>query len=159
MFTKSNRLNGALRASSLKDLVSQTNFEDLLQLRSLVMYVVSFSGFLRSAEILELRRSDIIYKSDDIEINIVKSKTDHLRDGKTLVIAETGGDLCPVKLLQLYLSKVEIPDNSKEYIFWAISSSRSRRSLFLPTGTFRTLLTENLSKRHLRVLFLTFETI
>ena len=46
----------------LKDLASQTNFEDLLQLRSLAMYVLSFSGFLRSAEILELRRNDIVYQ-------------------------------------------------------------------------------------------------
>ena len=30
----------------LKDLANQTNFKDLLQLRSLVMYVLSFSGFL-----------------------------------------------------------------------------------------------------------------
>lgn len=113
----------------LKDLASQTNFEDLLQLRSLDMYVLSFSGFLRSAEILELLRSDIVYKSDHMEINIVKSKTDQLREGKTLVIAETGGDLCPVKLLQLYLSKAEIPDNSKEYIFRPISSSKKHKKL------------------------------
>lgn len=38
----------------LKDLASQTNFEDRLQLRSLVMYVLSICGFLRSALILEL---------------------------------------------------------------------------------------------------------
>ena len=108
----------------LKDLASQANFEDLLQLRSLDMYVLSFSAFLRSAEILELLRSDIVYKSDHMEINIVKSKTDQLREDKSLVIAETGGDLCPVKLLQLYLSKAEISDNSKEYIFRPISSSK-----------------------------------
>ena len=91
-----------------------------------------------------------------MEINIVKSKTDQLREGKTLVIAETGGDLCPVKLLQLYLSKAEIPDNSKEYIYLLL---RSIRSLFLLTSIFRTLLTENLSKCHSRVLFLTFQNI
>lgn len=113
----------------LKDLASQTNFDDLLQLRSLVMCVLSFSSLLRSAEILKLQRSDIIYKSDHIEINIVKSKTDQLREGKTLVIAETRGDLCPVKLLMLYLSKAEIPDNSKEYIFRPISSSKKQKKL------------------------------
>ena len=113
----------------LKVLASQTNFEDLLQLRSLVMYVLSFSGFLRSAEMLELRRNDIIFQSDHIEINIVKSKTDQLREGKTLVIAETGGELCPVKLLQSYFAKAEISDKSKEFIFRPISSSRKQKKL------------------------------
>lgn len=52
-----------------------------------------------------------------MEINIVKSKIDQLREGKILVIVEIGGDFCLVKLLQLYFFKAEILDNFKEYIF------------------------------------------
>ena len=93
------------------------------------MYVLSFCGFLRSAEILELRRSNILFKSDHMEISIVKSKTDQLRDGEILVIAKTEGDLCPVNLMQLYLSKAGIPDNSTEYVFRPISSSKRHKKL------------------------------
>ena len=53
------------------------------------MYVLSFSGFLRSCEMLELRRSDISFHSDHMSIFIHKSKTDQLREGKTLVISKT----------------------------------------------------------------------
>ena len=65
-----------------------------------------------------------------MDTEIVKSKTDQLREGKTLVIAKTGGEFCPVKLLQLlYLSKAEIPDNSKEDIFRPISSFKKHKKL------------------------------
>ena len=103
-----------LEPDHLKDLASQTNFEELLQLRSLVMYVLLFCSFLRSAKILELCRSNILFKSDHMEISIVKSKTDQLREGEILVIAKTEGDLCLVDLLQSYLSKVGIPGNSTD---------------------------------------------
>lgn len=75
-----------LEPDHLKDLASQTDFEDL-QLRSLVMYVILFCGFLRSTEILELRPSNILFKSGHMEISIVKSKMDQLREGEILVIA------------------------------------------------------------------------
>ena len=64
-----------------------------------------------------------------MEISIVKSKTDQLREGEILVIAKTEGDLCPVNLLQLYLSKAGIPDNSTEYVFRPISSSKKQKKL------------------------------
>ena len=93
------------------------------------MYVLSFCGFLRSVEILKLCRNSISFKSDDMQISIVQSKTDQLREGDILVIAKTEGDLCPVNLLQLYLSKAGIPDNSTEYVFRPISSSKKQKRL------------------------------
>ena len=118
-----------LELAHLQGLASQTDFDDLLQLRSLVMFVLSFSGFLRSAELLELRRSNIAYKKDHMEIKIAKSKTDQLREGSTLLIAATDGVLCPVKLLQSYCSKAGIADNSNEYLFRPISSSKKQKKL------------------------------
>ena len=64
-----------------------------------------------------------------MEISIVKSKTDQLREGEILVIAKTEGDLCSVNLLQLNLSKAGIPDNSTEYVFRPISSSKKQKKL------------------------------
>ena len=80
-----------LEPDHLKGLASQTNFEDLLPLRSLVLYVLSFCGFLRSAKILELHHNSISFKNDHMEISIVKSKTDQLSEGEILVIAKTEG--------------------------------------------------------------------
>ena len=142
-----------LEPDHLKGLARRTNFEDLLQLRSLVMYVLSFCGFLRSAEILELRRNSISFKSDHMEIIIVKSKTDQLREGEILVIAKTEGDLCPVNLLQLYLSKAGIPDNSTNMSSGQFPLLRSKRSLFPQIGISPIQHTGNPSKRPSRGLF------
>ena len=43
------------------------------------MFVLSFSGFMRASEVLELRRNDIKSESDHLSINIAKSKNDQLR--------------------------------------------------------------------------------
>ena len=64
-----------------------------------------------------------------MEISIVKSKKDQLRQGEILVIAKTEGDLCSVNLWQLYLSKAGIADNSTEYVFRLISSSKKQKKL------------------------------
>ena len=60
---------------------------------------------------------------------IHKSKNDQLREGKTLVISKTSGDLCPVRLLQSYLVRAEIQDSSSEYIFRPITSSKNHKKL------------------------------
>ena len=124
-----NKRKEPLESDHLKQLSEITSTENLLQLRSLVMYVLSFSGFLRSCEMLELRRSDISFHSDHMSIFIHKSKTDQLREGKTLVISKTSGDLCPVRLLQSYLVRAEIQDSSSEFIFRPITSSKNHKKL------------------------------
>ena len=72
------------------------------------MYVLSFYRFLTSAELLELRRRDIVFQTDLVKIYISKTETDQIRKGHTLAITKTGGQLCSVKLLQSYFSKVNI---------------------------------------------------
>ena len=124
-----NKRKEPLEPDHLKQLSEITNTENLLQVRSLVMYVLSFSGFLRSSEMLELRRSDISFHSDHMSIFIHKSKNDQLREGKTLVISKTSGDLCPVRLLQSHLVRAEIQDSSSEYIFRRITSSKNHKKL------------------------------
>ena len=78
---------------------------------------------------LELRRSDISFHSDHMSIFIHKSKNDQLREGKTLVISKTSGDLCPVRLLQSYLVQAESQDSSSEYIFRPITSSKNHKKV------------------------------
>ena len=89
-----------------------------------------------------------------MEINIVKSKTDQLRKGKTQEVISVQLSCCscifPRRKYQI------IPRNIFSGLFLLL---RGIRSLFLPTSISRTLLTENLSKRHSRGLFLTFQNI
>ena len=45
----------------LKTLGTKIDLNDLLQLRSYVMFVISFEGFLRSSEVINLISNDIIF--------------------------------------------------------------------------------------------------
>ena len=47
-----------LHAHHLKLLAAETNLEDLLQLTNLVMFILAFSGFLRSSELCVIRSRD-----------------------------------------------------------------------------------------------------
>ena len=108
----------------LKELAHKSDFDDLVQLRNLAMYILSFAGFLRSSEICQLRSHDITFNGGYISILIQESKTDQLRDGQSVVIAESNTDICPVKLLKLYMHNAKIQQNSSEFLFRPITSSQ-----------------------------------
>ena len=50
-------------------------------------------------------------------IRVVKRKTDQLRQGDEVVIAQSEGNVCPVFLLKEYLKKLDISPDSSEFIF------------------------------------------
>lgn len=107
-----------LEADHLTSLASQINFQDLLQLRNFVMFLLSFSGFMKASEVLELRR-----------IKIAKSKNDQLREGKIVVIANSLGEMSPARLLSSYFCMAGISEDSKQYIFRPIHASKKRKQL------------------------------
>ena len=90
-----------LEAHHLKLLAAETNLEDLLQLRNLVMFILAFSGFLRSSELCVIRSRDVQFNEGYVKISIEKSKTDQLREGRSVVIAESSSITCPCSLLKL----------------------------------------------------------
>ena len=90
-----------LDAQHLKHLAAETNLEDLLQLRNLVMFILAFSGFLRSSELCVIRSRDVQFNEGYLTISIEKSKKDQLR----VVIAESSSITCPCSLLRLYMHK------------------------------------------------------
>lgn len=99
---------------------------DLKNLRTLVICLIGFSGFLRFNEIVNLSRSDIIFFDTYMTLFISKSKTDVYRKGSTVFIAENNSDLCPVKNLKQYLVKAEIAENSEKFIFRAITAGNKQ---------------------------------
>ena len=50
-------------------------------------------------------------------IKVVKSKTDQLRLGDEVIIAQSGGSVCPLSLLKAYLHKLAIDPDASEFIF------------------------------------------
>lgn len=118
-----------LEPDHLKSLANQIDLQDLLQLRNFVMFVFSFSGLLRASEVLELRRSDIKFEADHVSIKIAKAKNDQLREGKTVVIANSLGEISPARLLSSYFRMAEISEYSNEYIFRPVYTCKKLKKL------------------------------
>ncbi|XP_053382012.1 uncharacterized protein LOC123541270 [Mercenaria mercenaria] len=83
--------------------------------------LLGYAGFMRSSELLKIRRSDIIFDQGFMSIFIKSSKTDQYRDGAWLIIANSGTKLCPVTNLKRYLLWADIRDYSDSYLFCRLS--------------------------------------
>ena len=95
------------------------------------MFVVSFAGFLRSSEVINLRRNDISFNDNYKLVSIRKSKTDQLRDGGTVVLAELkDAGVCPVKLMRRYLELARVPPpGTNDVLFRPISGKGKSKHL------------------------------
>lgn len=113
----------------LRSIISQSNLEDLVELRNATMLILCFSGFLRANEVLSIRRHHINFLPDHMSIFIPKAKNDQLREGHTVLISKMEGSYCPVTLMRKYLSLACIEDCSEMLIFRGISRSKSKCNL------------------------------
>ena len=90
------------------------NLEDL---RTTLICVFSFMGFLRYSEVSILRMSDIVIHDSNMAIFIEKRKTDIYRNGNWLYLAKLESKLCPIALLRRYMKLAKINKHSNGYIF------------------------------------------
>jgi len=58
----------------LRSIISQSNLEDLVELRNATMFILCFSGFLRANEVLSIRRHHINFLPDHMSIFIPKAR-------------------------------------------------------------------------------------
>ena len=114
-----------LHAHHLKIIAAENNLEYLLKLRNLVMFILSFSGFLRSFELCIIHSRDVQFNDGYVKISIEKSKTDQLREDRVDVIAKSLFITWPCFLLKLYMLKAQSPEHSDKYLFRTISASRN----------------------------------
>ena len=63
--------------------------------------LISYAGFLRSNELLNIKRCDILIYNTHMSIFIESSKTDKYRDGAWVVLSRTRRSLCPVENLSV----------------------------------------------------------
>ena len=120
---------GTLQVAHLKQLADRADFDNLLQLRSLVMLVLAFSSFPRSSELCLVRSKNVQFSSGYVTIFFEKSKTNQLRECRSVIIAETHLSTCPCALLRAYMRKAQIVKNSDEFLFRPITSSRNHKRL------------------------------
>ena len=79
-------------------------YGNLKNQRSICACLLAYAGFLRSEELLKIRRSDLVFENSHLAIFIESSKTDQYRDGAWVLIARTGTKLCPVGNLEKFLA-------------------------------------------------------
>ena len=133
----------------LKEIVEGADLSNILQLRNVCLYVLSYAGFFRSDEVRNIRRNDISFHDGYMTIRVEKSKTDQLRQGDEVVIAQSGSSVCPVSLLKDYLSMSNISPHSNEFSFRPLVKTKSSHRLIqhdkpISYTTFRDHLAKNL---------------
>lgn len=74
------------------------------------MCLLSFAGFFRISELLNIRRSDIIFNEDHMSLFVEKRKTDCYREESSVILARTDEVAC---LLRMHTRYLQIADNSK----------------------------------------------
>ena len=85
----------------LEVMVTDTNYSgSLSDLRLVTACLLSFAGFLRFDELINLRPCDFTFDQDMFKIHIVRSKTDQLRQGDEVLVARTNNNTCPVEMLE-----------------------------------------------------------
>ena len=138
-----------LSVEVLKEIVEGADLSNVLELRNVCLYVLSYAGFFRSEEVLNIRMSNIRFYEGFMIIKVDKSKTDQLRQGDEVVIAQSEGNVCPVFLLKEYLKKLDISPDSSEFIFRPLVKTKSSYKLVkvdkhISYATFRGQLTKRL---------------
>lgn len=100
----------------------------LTNLRTAVIILVGFAGFLRFEEVINIRRSDVVFMREYMKIFLEKSKTDIYREGRWVLISSTDTKYCPVKNLALYFHRTGIQDiDSNEFIFRGITHFKKQK--------------------------------
>ena len=98
----------------------------LADVRALSICLLGFAAFLRFDELSKLRLCDVTIHGDHMELFIESSKTDQLRQGARVVIARTNTDLCPVTMLERYMSMAHITCVSSEsFLFRGIVNTKN----------------------------------
>ena len=102
----------------------------LNDIRVMCFCILGYSGFLRYDETSALKVCDITFERTHMKIFIEKSKTDQYRDGNWLFVANGDTDLCPAKIVRMYLSKCGIEDlSSEEFLFRGIAKGKGYEKL------------------------------
>ena len=89
----------------------------LSNLRTILICVLSFMGFLRFSEVIKLRRCDIIKNKTYLSIFIETSKTDVYREGSLVHLTKLDMVLCPIELVSQYFKKKVTSENIDRNIF------------------------------------------
>ena len=112
----------------------ETHPPSLKNMRTSLMFILAFAGFLRFDELSRIRCGDIQFSETYVKIFLESSKTDVYRDGRWVHIAgNSSSPTCPLLNLKRYLHKAglntEKEHHRDKYIFRALSSTKKSEKL------------------------------
>ena len=96
----------------------------LSDLRLVTACLLSFAGFLRFDEMINLRPCDLSFTQEMLTIHLVRSKTDQLRQGSEVLVARTNNSTCPVAMLERYMQSTSMAPHDQRFLFRPIQSTR-----------------------------------
>ena len=95
-------------------------------MRALTVCFLGFAAFLWFNKLSKLRLCDITIHSNHMELFIESSKTDQLRQGVRVVVAYTNTELCPVAMLERYMSMANVTyDSTDSFLFRGIVNTKN----------------------------------
>ena len=97
----------------------------LSDLRLATACLLSFAGFLRFSELVNIRPCDMVFEEDYLVVRIPHSKTDQLRKGDEILITRTGRSTCPVAKLEEYMERTGTAKQDKRFLFRPICKAKS----------------------------------
>lgn len=96
-------------------------YSSLPDIRISCMCLLSYAAFLRFSEIVNLKRSDIVFYENHLSLFISKSKTDKYKTGSNVIVSRTDNVTCLYNMLKLYLKIADIASDSDCFIFRAVT--------------------------------------
>ena len=90
---------------------------------------MSYAAFLRFDELVHIRAVDVKFNEEFMSISIPKSKTDQLHKGDEVVVAKMSSKLCPVSILQKYMTYAGIQAEDTRFIFRPIIKTKHGEKL------------------------------
>ncbi|XP_068240109.1 uncharacterized protein [Palaemon carinicauda] len=98
-------------------------YNNIKNQRTICAFLIGFSGFLRSREMLSIKISNIVFHTTYMAIFMEGSKTDKYRDGSWIMIAKTGTNICPVDNTVKLIKWANL--NGDDYLFCNLSATKT----------------------------------
>lgn len=106
-----------------------TEQASLSDICTLSMCLVGCAGFFCFDELAKLKKADASFYEEHMELFVESSKTDQLREGAWVVIAQTKNKLCPVAMLECYFTLGAITGENTKFLFRGLHTTKNYSKL------------------------------
>ena len=113
----------------IRDMMRVPPYPSLEQLRDALVPCLSFSLLLRNDELIHLSCRHMALTDRGMVFNIVSSKRDVYRKGKSLYLARQEGEYSVLRLLLRYMAKAKLGLGENKFLFGRISGDGASQAL------------------------------